>query len=87
MGEKTVQMAVRIPESWLARADRLAKRLTMTPDIPVNRTAVIRAAMSRGLDAMEAEYTAASPERPTEAAAPEPKRGDATPARKPKPSK
>jgi hypothetical protein len=82
MGEKTVQVAVRIPESWIARADKLTGRLTMTPEIQVNRTDVLRAAIGRGLDALENQY-GAPPTEPTADA----QKGGTRPARKPKPSK
>lgn len=79
MAEKTVQVALRIPESWITRADRLAERLTMTPEIPVNRTAVLRAAMGKGLDAMEAEHGAGPADAPTVA----PRKAGNKAARKP----
>jgi hypothetical protein len=82
MAEKTVQIAVRIPESWVNRADKLTTRLTMTPEIEVNRTAVIRAAIGRGLDALEQQYG----EPPTDPSAGT-KNGGETPAPKPKPKK
>lgn len=81
MAEKTVQIAVRIPESWVKRADKLTTRLTMTPEIEVNRTAVIRAAIGRGLDALEQQY--GPPTDPSAGA----KNGGETPAPKPKPKK
>ena len=79
MAEKTVQVAVRIPESWITRADRLAEQLTMTPEIPVNRTAVLRAAMGKGLDALEAEHGAPSVGAP----AASPRKAGSKTARKP----
>lgn len=52
--ERTIQTAVRFPASWLPRLERIAERLS-SPGIDVSQAAAIRAVMSRGLDALEAE--------------------------------
>ncbi len=49
-----VQVAIRVPESWLERADALATKLSR-PGIVVSRTEAFRAALAQGLDVMEAE--------------------------------
>jgi hypothetical protein len=48
------QVALRLPAGWIARADALTEPLSR-PGIPVSRADVLRAALTRGLDAMEAE--------------------------------
>ncbi len=48
------QLAIRVPGDWLTRADALAP-LVARPGILVTRSDVLRAAMARGLDALEAE--------------------------------
>lgn len=59
--ERTIQTAVRFPASWLPRLERIAERLS-SPGIDVSQAAAIRAAMSRGLDALEAELGTGDPE-------------------------
>jgi hypothetical protein len=82
--ERTVQTAVRMPESWVPRLDALAAKLSQ-PGITVSQAAVIRAALARGIAALEAEN---APEKPAEAptVASAPTKG-ARSARKPKPTK
>lgn len=52
--ERTVQTAVRVPESWIPRLDVLAGKLSQ-PGISVSQAAVIRAALARGISALEGE--------------------------------
>ena len=52
--EAQVQIAVRVPESWLGRFDKAAERLSQ-PGAAVTRAGAIRRAMYRGLVDFEAE--------------------------------
>jgi len=52
--EQQVQTAMRVPESWIDRFDKIAERMSR-PGMPVNRTEVMRLAMHRGLVEMEGE--------------------------------
>lgn len=52
--EPQVQTAVRVPESWLVRLDRLAEKMSR-PGMPVTRTEVLRLAMYRGIEGLERE--------------------------------
>jgi hypothetical protein len=52
--EETVQTAFRIPKSWLEHADKLAERLSQ-PGMQATRTDVIRLALARGFDVLDAE--------------------------------
>lgn len=52
--EQQVQVAIRFPESWLARLDRLAEKRS-EPGMRVTRTEVLRLAVYRGLVELEAE--------------------------------
>jgi hypothetical protein len=52
--ENTTQIALRIPDDWIARADALIPWITR-PGISATRTDVLRAAIARGLDALEAD--------------------------------
>jgi Arc/MetJ-type ribon-helix-helix transcriptional regulator len=54
--ENDQQIAIRLPAEWLARADKLIPALT-TPGLAVSRSDVLRAALARGLDALEREQT------------------------------
>lgn len=47
-------VAVRLPSEWLARADQLVIDAPVTGLIPT-RSAILRSAMRRGLELMEAE--------------------------------
>lgn len=70
MNEPTTQAAVRIPTVWLSRLDSLASRMA-PPGIPVSRSAVIKAALSLGMTALEADYNgAAQVPEPADAPAP-----------------
>lgn len=57
MGEKerTVQTAVRMPESWIPRLDAIAAKLGAT-GLDVSQAAAIRVALARGIAALEAEH-------------------------------
>jgi branched-subunit amino acid aminotransferase/4-amino-4-deoxychorismate lyase len=51
-----VQVAIRIPQSLLGRAEALTKALRQNPDnalIGVTRTTILRLAISKGLDVLE----------------------------------
>lgn len=50
----TVQIAIRIPRGWLARAAAIAPGLART-GVAVTRTDAIRAALARGLEEFERE--------------------------------
>ena len=52
--ENTSQVALRLPEAWLERCDALAPALSI-PGISATRTDVLRAAIARGLDELEAD--------------------------------
>lgn len=55
--ENSTQIAIRMPDEWLTRADTLIPWITR-PGIAATRTDVIRAAIARGLAALEAEHAA-----------------------------
>jgi len=69
----TLQLAVRVPRAWLGRLDALISKLA-PPGFQPTRTDIIRAALSEGLDVLEARYLSPDSEDP-------PKKG-----RKPRPS-
>ncbi len=50
------QTALRLPGEFLVRADRLCARISKEPLMRVTRSAVLKMAIGRGLDALEAEY-------------------------------
>ena len=52
--EDQIQTAVRLPESWFARLDKLAERLSQ-PGLTLSRTDALRMAIARGMAEMEAE--------------------------------
>jgi hypothetical protein len=52
--ENSSQIAIRLPEEWLTRADALAPWITR-PGIAATRSDVLRAAIARGLESLEAE--------------------------------
>jgi hypothetical protein len=54
--ENDQQIAIRLPAEWLMRADKLIPALS-TAGVTVSRSDVLRAALARGLDAMEREQT------------------------------
>jgi hypothetical protein len=51
--EETFQTAVRFPRAWADRLETLGKRLS--PLVPLPTAAVLRAALERGIAALEAE--------------------------------
>ena len=52
--ENTTQIALRVPDAWLERCDSLIPWITR-PGINMTRTDIMRAALARGLDALESE--------------------------------
>jgi hypothetical protein len=54
----TVQVAIRIPREWLAKADELAKRISR-PGVTMSRTDALRAAIAAGFTVLEGEGEAA----------------------------
>jgi hypothetical protein len=89
--ERTVQTAVRMPESWVPRLDALAAKLSQ-PGINVSQAAVIRAALARGIAALETEdgrppASDTPAERSPRSALPRAAVKGARSARKPKPTK
>jgi len=48
------QVAIRVPREWLDRASHLVPGLSR-PGIEVTRSDVLRAALAKGLDALEAD--------------------------------
>jgi hypothetical protein len=58
--ERLTQLAFRIPPELIARLDRAVRRMARrTPDLPITRSDVFRAALRRGLDALEHDDAAA----------------------------
>ena len=52
---------LRLPSAWVARADALIDEVSKDPNLiaivgTVGRSAVLRMAIERGLDALDAEY-------------------------------
>lgn len=52
--ENTTQTAVRLPDSWLERLDKIAERMSQ-PGITLTRTEALRAAIFRGIEQLEGE--------------------------------
>ena len=52
--ESHTQTAIRVPDSWLQRLDKLAERMSR-PGVHITRTAALRDALYRGIEVMEAE--------------------------------
>ena len=50
------QTALRLPGEFLTRADKLCAKISRDPMMRVTRSAVLKMAIGRGLDALEAEY-------------------------------
>ena len=48
-------VAIRVPDAWLKRADDLRSFLASRPGIELTRSDILRAALARGLEALEAE--------------------------------
>jgi hypothetical protein len=57
--EESFQTAVRFPRAWADRLDVLGKKLS--PVVPLPMAAVLRAALERGITALEAEAGVKSP--------------------------
>jgi hypothetical protein len=53
--ENSEQVAFKIPETWLERADALATALSRPGISNVTRTEILRAALGRGLAVLEEE--------------------------------
>jgi hypothetical protein len=53
LSENTTQVAFKIPDEWLERAEILARALSGIAT--VTKTEVLRAALGRGLDVLEEE--------------------------------
>lgn len=55
---ETVQTAIRLPATFLERADRIAPRMSKAShlDISVKRSQVLRLAVDKGLKALERKY-------------------------------
>jgi hypothetical protein len=53
--ENTTQVAYKIPDAWVDRADALAAALSRPGFAPVTRTDILRNALGRGLAALEEE--------------------------------
>ena len=77
--EESFQTAVRFPRAWADRLEVLGKKLS--PVVPLPMAAVLRAALERGITALEAEAGVKSAETP--AAEQSGKKGAQLPARKP----
>lgn len=54
MGDNQVQTAIRIPESWLDRLDKIAEKMSQ-PGVRVTRSEALRAMVHRGMNEFEAE--------------------------------
>jgi len=50
--EQQVQTAIRVPESWLGRLDKIVERMSQ-PGMKVTRTEALRIAVHRGLVELE----------------------------------
>ena len=60
------QIALRVPKTWLAQADDLA-RLISRPGFEASRTDAFRAAIARGFEVMFAELKPSETAKPTRA--------------------
>jgi predicted DNA-binding protein len=56
LAPSAAQTALRLPGQFLARADRLSVKIGKDPMLRVTRSTVLKMAIGRGLDALEAEY-------------------------------
>jgi predicted DNA-binding protein len=52
--DQQIQTAIRVPESWLDRLDKIAERMSR-PGMRVTRAEALRMAAHRGIEALEAE--------------------------------
>jgi hypothetical protein len=60
----TLQLAVRIPRAWLERLDALVPKIAQA-GVQTTRTDAIRAALAKGLDALEVQFADAPPAKPS----------------------
>ena len=61
--ENISQVVIRIPEAWVERADELIAWIAR-PGVAATRTDVLRAALAKGLDALEVERHAETKKSP-----------------------
>jgi|HubBroStandDraft_1064217.scaffolds.fasta_scaffold428071_1 hypothetical protein len=59
----TLQLAVRIPRAWLSRLDALIPKIAQA-GVQTTRTDAIRAALAKGIDALEAQFGDDTPAKP-----------------------
>ncbi len=52
--ENQVQMAIRVPESWLPRLDKIAEQVS-PPGVRLTRTEALRTAIHQGMVKLETE--------------------------------
>ena len=52
--ESHTQIAIRVPDSWLERIDKIAEQASR-PGVRITRTGALRDALYRGIEAIEAE--------------------------------
>jgi hypothetical protein len=69
----SVQIAIRVPRAWLARADDLARRISR-PGLDASRSDAFRAAIATGLDALANEGADKHPPSPPSKPAHKPRR-------------
>lgn len=79
--ERTVQTAVRMPESWIARLDVIASKLGAA-GLDVSQAAAIRVCLGRGIATLEAEHGIAPASPAPAAPAPPPERKASKPAKR-----
>lgn len=60
----TLQLAVRIPRAWLGRLDALIPKIAQA-GVQTTRTDAIRAALAKGLDALEVQFPDEPPAKPS----------------------
>ena len=53
----TVQIALRVPPTWIEEAEEVAQLLSR-PGLPVSKTEAFRAAIARGFEAIRADVAA-----------------------------
>ena len=58
----TVQIAIRVPRDWMAKADELAANISR-PGVTMSRTDAFRAAIAAGFEALALESS--KPSKPT----------------------
>ena len=65
----SVQIAIRVPRAWLARADDLARRISR-PGLEASRSDAFRLAIAKGLDELADEGTTTPEVEPAPAVKP-----------------